>query len=160
MTDDIQAARVAALRLLARREHTALELRQKLARRDHPGEAIDAALSSLAAESLLSDARFAVAYIEGRANRGVGPLRLLAELRKRGVDAALIEDTLDFSDVGWRHRAAVARAKRFGAALPQDMKARARQARFLQYRGFSAEQTRAALDAGPDEFVCEDNDAY
>lgn len=158
MADEVTAARVAAMRLLARREHTASELRHKLAGRDHPAEAVSAALDALAAEGLLSDARFAEVYIESRGGRGVGPLRLQAELRERGVDEALIADYLDFSDPHWRRRALAARLKRFGEAPLPDIKERARQARFLQYRGYTAEQTRAALDADPDEFLGDDSD--
>jgi regulatory protein len=43
-----------------------------------------------------------------------------------------------------------ARRKRFGSAGPADFRERARQGRFLQYRGFSSEQIRAALGPGDD----------
>jgi regulatory protein len=43
------------------------------------------------------------------------------------------------------------RHKRFGSELPEDFKERARQARFLQYRGFTTDQINHAL-AGDDCF--------
>jgi regulatory protein len=46
--------------------------------------------------------------------------------------------------------ARAARARKFGAELPKDWKERSRQARFLQYRGFSTDHIRAVLEGVPD----------
>ena len=46
--------------------------------------------------------------------------------------------------------ARAARARKFGPELPKDWKERSRQARFLQYRGFSTDHIRAVLDGEPD----------
>lgn len=139
----LEDARDKALRLLARREHSAKELRTKLIARGLPAEIVDAAVQGLAEENLQSDARFAEGYTRNRCEQGYGPLRIRAELRERGVDDALID--LNPAEGDWRQRAEAARRKRFGATLPTSWKERARQARFLQYRGFSAEHIRELL---------------
>ena len=54
------------------------------------------------------------------------------------------------ADVDWLATIRAVRAKRFGAELPRDYPERARQARFLQYRGFDAAQIRAALEFDAD----------
>jgi regulatory protein len=51
----------------------------------------------------------------------------------------------------WGRAAREARRRKFGASPPADYRERAKQARFLQYRGFSSEQIRAALGPGEDE---------
>ncbi len=145
-TDDPDAARAQALRLLARREHSVLELRRKLEQRGWRGELLDAVLDSLVEQNLLSDRRFAEVYTRGRIERGYGPLRIRAELRERGIDGGLAEAALAAEAPDWIERARDARLRRFGEALPADYRERARQMRFLQQRGFDSGQIRAAFE--------------
>jgi regulatory protein len=142
---DAAGLRQLALNLLARREHSVLELGRKLATRGAERELIDTLLDQLQHERLLSDARFAEAYVRMRTERGFGPLRIRAELRERGVDEGLITAELDGGSSHWSTQAEAARRKRFGARLPRDWSERARQARFLEYRGFSAGTIGAVL---------------
>ena len=51
----------------------------------------------------------------------------------------------------WPELARAVREKRFGAGAPADFRERARQARFLQYRGFTADQVRQALGSAADD---------
>lgn len=138
-----QQCRAAAMNLLARREHSRQELRQKLLSRDFDAEAVDAALMALTAERLLSDERFVESYVRAKMNSGIGPLRLRQELREHGIAGDLIDDAL--RDQPWRQLAVEVRQKRFGGELPQQYEERAKQMRFLQYRGFAAEQISGAM---------------
>ena len=141
-----QAARKKAMDLLARREHTLAELQQKLTARDYDTEIVAEVVEQLANEGLVSDERFTEAFVRYRANNGYGPQRIQSELRQRGVDAKMQAAYLDQRDPQWFERIEEVRCKRFGEALPEDFKERARQARFLQYRGFTSEQIREVLD--------------
>jgi len=133
------------MQLLVRREHSREELRNKLLSRDFDATEIDAVLHRLAEQNLQSDERFTEALVTVRIARGVGPVRIMAELRQKGVDDVLIETFVDSRDKDWLARAQTVRAKRFGQALPEDYKERAKQARFLQYRGFTSEQIRGVM---------------
>lgn len=135
-----------ALRLLARREHSAQELRQKLLLREHPAELIDAAIRELAEQNLLSDARFAEAFVRSRGTRGYGPQRIRAELRQRGVDPTVAEDSLRSSEEDWQARALAQYRKRFGTQPPRDVAERSKRYRFLMNRGFTTDQVRRVLD--------------
>jgi regulatory protein len=137
--------RRAAVAMLARREHAARELRTKLIQKGLPADTVDTVVAALAAEGLQSDARFTESFIRSAVSKGQGLVRIRAALRERGVDEALISAQLADCDADWLRQVEQVRRKRFGAALPDDPKERARQARFLQYRGFSAEQIRRAL---------------
>jgi len=130
--------------LLARREHSRLELRRKLSARGFPDTMIEQALDGLEDDGLLSDQRFAESFAGSRLRRGQGPQRILAELRQRGVAEALALRAVEELDADWFAEARAVRARRFGPAAPASFKERARQARFLQYRGFSTEQAMAA----------------
>jgi regulatory protein len=132
--------------LLARREHTRLELARKLASRAYEKDVIAVTLDGLEAAGLLDATRFADSFIRVRVDRGHGPRRIRSELAARGGAAAPARARLDSAGVDWDEAARRARAKRFGAAVPADYKERARQARFLHYRGFERDQIDAALD--------------
>ena len=134
-----------AMDLLARREHSRSELRAKLRRRGADPAAIDPVLERLDADGLQSDARYTEAFAQSLVRRGKGPLRIRGELRMHGVDDAVIEAALVALSPNWGELATAARSKRFGAALPDTREERARQARFLEQRGFAAEHIRAAL---------------
>ena len=134
-----------ALRLLARREHSTQELTAKLLVRGFELGAVAEVVSALAAKNLVSDARFVEEFVAARLRRGAGPAKIRDELRNRGVVEGLVEDALDVRRDEWMATAAAVRRKRFGAALPRDFAERARQARFLQQRGFTADQIRKVL---------------
>lgn len=131
-----QDIRKRALDLLARREHAPVELAQKLRKRDYAPEDIAAVVDELADEDLLSPTRYAEALINARIRRGVGPVRIRAELTRVQIDEGIIEQAFAAAEVDWSDLARAVRRKRFGAELPDDYKARARQMQFLQRRGF------------------------
>ena len=137
----------AAVRLLARREHSRAELERKLAARGAPGELVDEVLESLAARRLQSDERYAEALVTSRVDRGQGPVRIRRELAERGVAAGLIDAALEGIDADWAQLARDTRQRRFGGEAPAEWNERVRQARFLEYRGFTSEQIRYALKA-------------
>jgi regulatory protein len=148
---DERTVRTAALALLAGRDFARRELARRLSDRGYPEPLVEQVIESLASERLIGDERFAGQFVTQRAARGQGPLRIRQELAQRGVPAETVEQALEQAGEDWTGRAREVRRKRFGAALPADFRERAKQARFLQYRGFSGEQARAALGPG-DEF--------
>ena len=135
----------AGLGLLARREHSVTELRTKLASRGYAPDEIGGALEELVERGLLSDQRFADAFLRSRRERGQGPLKIRAQLMQRGVRSELIDAALNGAGVDWDRCAQAARSSRFGETPPADTAQRAQQARFLQARGFSSGQVARAL---------------
>ncbi len=107
--------------------------------------------SALVDDGLLSEQRFIDSFLASYTRRGHGPLWLRAELERRGIAGAQVAEALAGQEVDWAAEARAVREKRFGPDLPADYKERARQSRFLQYRGFSAEQLRAAFGGADDE---------
>ena len=147
---DERTVRTAALALLAGRDFGRAELARRLERRGYPAEVVAAVVEGLVAERLLSESRFVEQFIRQHAGRGHGPVRIRVELRERGVAQGDIDEGLAAATEDWAGIARETRRKRFGLSPPGDYRERARQARFLQYRGFSAEQVRAALGPGED----------
>lgn len=142
---DAPLARKRAMDLLARREHSLYELQQKLVSKGCPVALADEAVAGLAADELVSDARCAESLVGTRARQGHGPLRILRDLKDKRVAGETIDEYLDARENKWFVLASKVRVQKFGAGWPQDFATRAKQARFLQSRGFGAEHIRAAL---------------
>ncbi|MBS1190673.1 MAG: Regulatory protein RecX [Rhodocyclaceae bacterium] len=141
------ALRGQALKFLARREYSRAELRAKLAPHAESEEQLERLLDALQAEHLLSDQRYASQRVAARAGR-FGNSRLKQELRGQGVaDEDIAAAVAEGGDETARCRQVW--QKKFKAA-PANAEERAKQMRFLQYRGFSTEAIRRVL-RGEDE---------
>lgn len=132
------------MRLQARREHSRAELTRKLVARGFSTADIARELEALSERGWQSEDRFAESYCSMRAAAGFGPRRIRAELTERGITHEQIAEALAGLEVDWGVAAALARTKRFGSTLPDDAREKARQARFLEYRGFTHDDIRAA----------------
>ena len=106
---------------------------------------IDAVIQKLTGKRLVSDERFTSSFVHHHAKRGQGPVRIRAALRQQGIADAQVEDALRSAEVDWVQLARDVRQRKFGRTPPRSLGERAKQARFLQYRGFDAEQLRAAF---------------
>ena len=129
-----------AMNLLARREHSVTELKTKLLKADFDRDDINAVIEKLTTAGLQSDQRFTEDYLRYRSQRGFGSQRIRLELKERGVADEIINTTLQEADIDWFSLAMTVRCKRFGEQSPDEYKDRAKQQRFLQYRGFTHEQ--------------------
>ena len=149
----LASLRFAAMNMLAMREHTALELRNKLLKKFGPHDLIYEVVKRLMEQGLQSDERFVEAFVSMRKRNGKGASLIKMELRARGVTDDLIASALDDSDSVWQCLAVSARVKRFGAHIPKDSKEKARRARFLHARGFSSDQIWQVFS----QSECDDN---
>ena len=131
-----------ALRLLARREHSRAELARKLAS-EGSLEEIASVLDQLEQAGLLSDRRFAEALVFSRAAR-FGTARLRHDLKARGVAEEIIAGALPQDAGAEAARAREVWRRKYGTA-PADRADYARQARFLQQRGFATDIIRKVL---------------
>lgn len=129
-----------AMNLLARREHSVTELKNKLLKANFDIDDIYEVIAKLTETGLQSDERFAENYLRYRSQRGFGFQKVRLELKERGVADNIISDSLNEADIDWFSLAASARCKRFGEQCPDTLQDRAKQQRFLQYRGFTHEQ--------------------
>ncbi|MHC8340683.1 recombination regulator RecX [Pseudomonas sp. HLT2-19-2] len=133
------AVRRTAMDLLARREHGRVELTRKLRQRGALPEMIDTALDRLTEEGLLSESRYLESFVSYRARSGYGPLRIREELSQRGLQRTDIELALRESGINWQEQLEDTWRRKFSGHLPIDVRERAKQGRFLSYRGYSME---------------------
>lgn len=137
--DTLVAVRRTAMDLLARREHGRVELTRKLRQRGASPEMTDTALDRLTEEGLLSESRYLESFVSYRARAGYGPLRIREELSQRGLQRADIELALRECGISWQEQLEDTWRRKFAGHLPIDVRERAKQGRFLSYRGYSME---------------------
>ena len=136
--------------LLSRRDFCARELHDNLVAQGYEPAVVEQVVAELHERGFVNDERYAQQYVALHAERGHGPLRIGRELGALGIELALVEAALTAGE-DWGRRAREQRIRRFGLALPVDWPGKARQARFLQYRGFSNDHIRAALGSEVDD---------
>ncbi len=139
-----------ALRYLAAREHSRVELLRKLGPHAESPEQLNAVLDELAQKGFLSDERFAESVIHRKAAR-YGTARLKAELQQHRLPEDIAKAAIASLQATELSRARALWARRFGEppATPQE---RARQMRFLAGRGFSGDVIRQVLKGGDESF--------
>ena len=123
-----------ALNMLIRREHSQLELSNKLQLKGFDDADIKHSINLLIEQKYQSDERFSEAFILMRYNQGKGPVKISFELKKRGIES------FDLSNFDWFELAKEVREKKFGKNLSLDYQTQAKQKRFLKSRGFGFDQ--------------------
>ena len=141
----------AAIRLLASREHSVLELKQKLnqrsarlklsAAKQDLSELIDEVIQSLQEQGLQSDLRFAEAVVRSRISRGYGPFYIEQALRTKGISSAQLDEVEAWHLADWTALARELKDRRFPDVCAEtryeDPKSYQKAARALQQKGFS-----------------------
>ena len=152
---------------LSRREHGKAELKQKLLDKEQNPAKIDALLEEFAEKGYQSDYRTTLMLIRENIRKGRGRGRIKQEFyRKKMAMPGNIDELIDMANaesdefsefvddsadnlvegIDWLKLAVAARIKKYGDDIPTEQKDKARQLRFLQYRGFKSDICFAALN--------------
>jgi regulatory protein len=140
-----------ALRMLARRELSEAQVRQRLHRRGHPDEEIDAAIARLLADRAIDDARVAAAIARTETSvKRRGRLRVARQIESAGIAKSTARHALDeiFSDLepGALVEAALSRRLRGSARIENDKQFQ-RLYRYLVSQGFESDEVMRVLSA-------------
>lgn len=151
MTEDIRKViRHTLTQLLSRREHGYDELIQKLKQKGFVEDQFIDVLDKFRDADIQSDERFAEMHVRNGIAKGQGLQRIKETLRQLRVTDVNYQAICHELDIDWFALAVKVRIKRFGTETPADSKDKAKQQRFLQYRGFSFEQIEHALTSTDD----------
>ena len=127
------------------------ELERKLVTAGFNADIAADEVHKLNAEGLQSDTRYAESFVQSRINQGKGPVRIREELRERGLRSADVDQAIEDAGQDWFSLAHEVRERKFGSSLPSDFPEKAKQMRFLQYRGFESEQVQVAVSTHGDD---------
>lgn len=133
-----------AFAVLTRKEYAKAELIEKLClyaeNRDEVLELVD----ELSRENYQSDQRVAETLLSSQKRKGKGPNQIKMKLKSKKIDTALIIDELKETD--WVQQAYELKLKKYGPEVTKDPKVKAKQIRFLMYRGFEMDAIMKAIN--------------
>lgn len=136
-----------AVSLLAVRARTKKELEDALRRCAYPEDAVSRVLAYLEQVGYLDDAGFASQWAASRQAKGLGARRIARELRRKGVDASAVEQTLEGMDDGAQLDAALFAARKAARGRNlDDPRDRQKLLAALARRGFDYALARRTLE--------------
>ncbi|ENW51623.1 recombination regulator RecX [Acinetobacter baumannii] len=138
-----QRLRSYAFALLTRRDYSKAELIEKLARYAQNIEEVKQLVEVLSEQNYQSDQRVAEQMLASQIRKGKGPKRIQQALKIKQIENDLIAD--EIQEIDWVEQAYQLKVKKFGEAVEKDPKLKAKQIRFLQYRGFDLDVILKAI---------------
>lgn len=147
-----KSLRQRALEYLGKREYSYKELGQKLKSyldENEDADSITAILDDFKARGWLSDARFTEQMVHARRAK-FGSSKIVHELREKGVESTLIEGAIEQLKETELDSAKEIWQKKYKNA-PANRDEWAKQARFLQSRGFSFDTIKKVLNTQTDD---------
>ena len=124
------------MQYLVRREHSQQELMQKVSAKGFARHDITPVLEELTEQGLQSNVRFAESYARSRVHKGIGPLRIQAELQQRGAGDCYFEMAVEDIAGSWENLLEQVYSKKYSLDKTLDFKEKLRRSRFLLQRGF------------------------
>lgn len=134
-----------AIDLLSRREHSSVELRQKLRQKGGQEEDVDTVLAWCQLQNYQCDSRYCAMLIRSKVAKGYGPLLMMQAARAQGLERELVMDVLAELDIDWFALALKQYQKKFATLAIKDFQDKQKRMGFLQRRGFNAEQVQYAI---------------
>ena len=138
-----------AFAVLTRKEYSKAELIEKLATWAMHREEVITLVEELSAQNYQSDQRVAEITLSSQKRKGKGPNRIKLALKTKKIDTGLILEELKETD--WVEQAYQLKIKKYGTEIATDPKLKAKQIRFLMYRGFEMDAIMKAINRRVDD---------
>jgi regulatory protein len=132
-----------AFAVLTRKEYSKAELIEKLALYAENRDEVLALVDELSTREYQSDQRVAEIVLSSQKRKGKGPNRIKLALKTKKIDTQLIQEEL--KEIDWVEQAYELKVKKFGSTVEKDPKIKAKQIRFLMYRGFEMDAIMKAI---------------
>ncbi len=142
---DLEKARASALASLCMREHSIKEITDKLTRKEYQADSIEIVVEECLKDNYLNDRRFAEIYWRSRARKGFGPIKIFHELKHRGIDATMAEETLVQDDLDFDDVIKTVYFKKFKGIAITDFKEKTKRQNYLYQRGFDSDLIRTVI---------------
>ncbi|MBG6243311.1 MAG: regulatory protein RecX [Candidatus Symbiopectobacterium sp. Dall1.0] len=126
-----------AITLLAKKDYSSGSLRRLLSKLTEKEEDVDRVVRRLSDNHYLNDTQLINNLIDKHIKKLHGPTRIKQEIRQKGFPQELIEQKIESSGIDWYSMAKEARIRKFSETPPTEQKEKAKQIRYLQYKGFS-----------------------
>ncbi len=145
MTEQEQKLKNYVLYLLSRQEYSRKQLERKLEQKGAEPKFSSQLLDWCESHDFISESRFCESLIRQEINKGHGVQRIKAKGYEKGISAQRIDSTLSTMDIDWFELARSVFVKKYGDQSASDYPTKAKQMRYLAYRGFSPDQIHYAM---------------
>ncbi|ENU97644.1 regulatory protein RecX [Acinetobacter variabilis] len=132
-----------AFAVLTRKEYSKAELIEKLALYAEDRNEVVTLVEELSRENYQSDQRVAEIMLSSQKRKGKGPNQIKMKLKSKKIDTALVSEELKETD--WVQQAYELKLRKYGPEVTKDPKLKAKQIRFLMYRGFEMDAIMKAI---------------
>ena len=140
------SARQVAVSLLAGRDYSRHQIKQKLEAKGFEGSEIETVLDACEQSGYIDDKRFAQSLLRSHIYKGHGPIRIKQAMKLKGLNADLVTQTINESDCDWFELAKQKAQKKYADKPVVDYKDKAKRIRFLMGQGFDYEQASGVLE--------------
>lgn len=140
-----------AYALLCRKEYSKSELIEKLLQYAIDPDEVNKVVEQLTEYGYQSDQRVAEQTLRSQRFQGKGPQRIKQKLLQKSVNSSYIEEQLQ--EIDWTAEAYQLKVRKFGTDIEKDAKKRAKQIRFLQYRGYDLDIIFKVIDIKEDDYI-------
>ncbi len=140
-----------ALYWLGQREFSVKDFRTKLERVCEDTEMIENLLEDFIARDWLNEQRYMTSFVRQKISAGLGQYRIKQELNQHGIKQDQSELYFEELEFDWFEQALATYRKKYGVGDCQDFKEKAKRFRYMQYRGFSPDQIKYAMEAQADD---------
>lgn len=137
--------------LLGRKAYGRAELGKKLSVYAENQEDVDKVLDEMEEYKYIDDNQYATMVLNNEINKGRGKAKILQTFKNKGLDTSIVEERL--SEVNWFKEALELKVKKFGSKVETDQKLKAKQIRFLQYRGFGFDVIMKVINHKPSDEI-------
>lgn len=136
-----------AFAVLTRKEYSRIDLIEKLMLRAQNRDEVITLVEEFAAANYQSDDRMAEMVVRSQVRKGKGPQRIKLALKSKSLDIAHVNE--DLKEIDWLAQAYALKVKKYGVDVAKEPKLKAKQIRFLQYRGFDLDVIFKAISRKP-----------
>lgn len=134
-----------ALSLVAKREYNSHTLSVKLSQVGAPPAHIDEVIQQFLEKRWIDESRYCELFMRAQLNKGHGLMRIKQDAQQKGIAQDVLNKALGTLEIDWFQLAREAYNKRFLNKPVADIKDKQKRIRYLQYRGFSMEETLSAM---------------
>lgn len=134
-----------AITLLAKKDYSSGRLSSLLSKLTEKEEYVERVVRRLSDSHYINDTQLINNLIDKHIKKLHGPTRIKQEIRQKGFPQELIDQKIEESGIDWYSMAKEARIKKFSDTPPSEQKEKAKQIRYLQYKGFSMDMILEAL---------------
>jgi regulatory protein len=135
-----------SLDYLSYREHSELELSNKLIKKGFESSLAHEVIDRLVAKNLVNNARFADVYVNARKRKGFGPKKIFFELKQRGIQENISDKALFNDSNDWQTLAQEVFSKKFRNGVSSDFKEKSKQQNFMVGRGFRFQEIESIFN--------------